>query len=247
MGRAIYALKMWLFFDQYQKLQPRRSSSRDRIGSSTLKSGLTEFCLFLAEHYVRPWFTAMNPQVAPRTDLEMLKNLAEHENQLVKDAGIRTLSRHLWYISEVTVGLSLFDDSIPTETKRKMVRNIQTVEGRASPEPRSNKNAEYFLRKELPDFFTKSTIRLLRSLAIDSSFLEIDPDFWNENDAFQQGKYKVKNLKVTNDAAERGVALITEFTNNGRTKNDEQLKAMVEVVEDHRKRFPTANKSVLIA
>ena len=43
-------------------------------------------------------------------------------------------------------------------------------------------------------------------------------------------------LLVTNDAAERGIALIQEFTANGRTKKEEQLQFMIQVAEEHRRK-----------
>ena len=155
MGRAIYSLKMWLFWGQYEKYLPTRSSSRSKKVKNPLKTGLTEFCIFIAEHYVRPWFTAMCPAMAPRTDLNLFKRLADHPNSVIRHAASNKIAKHLWYLSEVTVGLSLFDDGISVECKRHMVNNLQSVEGSATPPPRIMVEPDAICNIELPDFLQK--------------------------------------------------------------------------------------------
>ena len=52
-------------------------------------------------------------------------------------------------------------------------------------------------------------------------------------------------MKVTNDSAERGVALIQSY-NRLLTKNEEQLQFLLQVVSEHRHIFPNTNKDTLI-
>jgi len=54
----------------------------------------------------------------------------------------------------------------------------------------------------------------------------------------------VKSLKVVNDAAERGVALIQAF-NGVLTSPEEQKQFLLQVVEKHSCDFPNCNKSTL--
>ena len=53
----------------------------------------------------------------------MLKKLAEYKqlNERVANAALNTFRRYLWYISEITVVLALFDDDVSAETKVLMV------------------------------------------------------------------------------------------------------------------------------
>ena len=53
----------------------------------------------------------------------------------------------------------------------------------------------------------------------------------------------IKDLRVANDTAERGIALITRFTRAA--KNDSELQWLLQAVEDHRKRVTVMNKSKL--
>jgi hypothetical protein len=59
---------------------------------------------------------------------------------------------------------------------------------------------------------------------------------------YQESKRLVQSLKVVNDLAERGVALIQEF-NSSLTRNEEQKHYLLQVVEDQRKKFSTPTKS----
>ena len=51
-------------------------------------------------------------------------------------------------------------------------------------------------------------------------------------------------LKVVNDLAERGIALIEEY-NSLFTKDEEQKQYLLQIVQDNRSRFPDARKSTL--
>lgn len=53
-------------------------------------------------------------------------------------------------------------------------------------------------------------------------------------------------MKVVNDHAERGVALIQEY-NGYLTHSEEQLQFLLHVVEDHRRIYPDCKKSTLAA
>ena len=54
----------------------------------------------------------------------------------------------------------------------------------------------------------------------------------------------MRDLNVTNDAAERGVAMIESFTNTV-TRDEVQLQWPLQTAEDHRKRVSTFNKDAL--
>ena len=132
------------------------------------------------------------------------------------------------------------------EEKSSIVHNMKTVEGTREPVPRVTAFVEDLVTKNLPDFFTTSTMTFLKALAIDDSFLEAQPHLWSSMQSCVEGKQRVNSLLVTNDAAERGVALIPQFTANGRTKQEDQLQAMVQVVEQHRRKYPNATKKELM-
>lgn len=50
---------------------------------------------------------------------------------------------------------------------------------------------------------------------------------------------------VVNNTAERGIALIQSF-NSVLAKHENQIKYPLQIVENHRQRFPNPNRSTLI-
>ena len=53
------------------------------------------------------------------------------------------------------------------------------------------------------------------------------------------------SIKVVNDAAERGVALIQLF-NAAITPQEEQKQFLLQVVEQHRQEFPDSKMAILV-
>ena len=62
---------------------------------------------------------------------------------------------------------------------------------------------------------------------------------------YQQGLNTVNALMVTNDNAERGVALVQEL-NKLITYDEEQFQFLLQVVADHRRQFSSCRKSLLL-
>ena len=56
---------------------------------------------------------------------------------------------------------------------------------------------------------------------------------------------KVRQMKVVNDCAERGIALITTY-NSCITKDEDQKQYLLRLVDLHRKTFSEASKAMLM-
>src|SRR6218665_932100 len=170
--------------------------------------------------------------------LENLKKLIQRK------AARSVLERHLWYLSDETVGLAMFSDRVTIEEKETLVAGLS----REATEP--NVRGDPIFLKEgirLGDFATINvnieTVRLLNQLQIDHSFLSIPPGQWNDLESYQQGKHRVQQLRVVNnDTAERGVKLFEEF-NSLLTHNEEDKQLLLQVIEANRKAVPTESKT----
>lgn len=66
------------------------------------------------------------------------------------------------------------------------------------------------------------------------TFLSKPVALWTEDSIFQEMKQSVKLLKVVNDCAERGIALIQSY-NNTLTKNEDQTQYLMQLVSRHNK------------
>ena len=66
--------------------------------------------------------------------------------------------------------------------------------------------------------------------------LHRDPALWEEDEAFRDLQGVLKGLAVVDDRAKRGVALIQDL-NKKLTKDEDQLKFLLQVVSKHRRQF----------
>ena len=58
--------------------------------------------------------------------------------------------------------------------------------------------------KTLSDFVTKNSMLLFEKLEISPEFLKLKPEMWASNTSYIDGQQCIHELKVVNDAAERG-------------------------------------------
>ena len=236
MARAIYDLKMWIFLLQFSQHRLQRPST-SRVARSDVLGKLRDFCIFLAKHYVRAWFLARSAVSAPRHDIAISKALEEEDNTIIRMAETKTLTRHLWYLFEVTVGIAFFDEELSLQENESFVANMT--------DPKiflqDSKSPDGIDDMIVASFSTKNIKRFFELLDIETRFFDEDPANWKDNPSYQAGLKRVEELCVTNDAAERGVALVLEFTRSGRTKAEDQLQLYVHVYKFNLKCTYTCN------
>lgn len=233
MAKLIYSMKIFIFRSQF-KLTARESSA------------LGEFCVFVVKVYMKAWYTCTNASSAPGNDLQLLRDLHSYKevNEAISKAAIKSFSGHLWYLSEVLIGFAFFDSTVPAEMKAAMVAALRKT-GQPDRPRRIVLTTADIQEKQLCDFVSQHTSKLFSALDIPQDLLIQDPSTWESNEAYIEAQKKLKGLKVVNDAAERGVALIQSF-NSVITNQEEQKQYLLQVVEKHRQTFPNANKSTLL-
>lgn len=232
MAKIIYALKIYLYRNQFE------------LEKSELAS-LCQFNSFVVKTYIKYWFTCQTATVAPYNDLQLLQELSKYNKTMpdIAKTTVETFLRHLWYLSESLVTFSFFDSRLTVKQKRVMVTRLNETR---KPESFTkvtltdnqitkirNLKIEDFVSERSTDFF------LLNNLP--SSFLKEDPSLWHINSEYIQCEEFIKNIKVVNDVAERGVALATTF-NKCITRSESDFQNLLQTVEKHRKDFPTASK-----
>ena len=188
--------------------------------------------------YVRYWFTTPSPSAAPRNDWLWLQSLRNYKVGAIRSISLAVFSNHLWYLSEILVGLAFFDDGLAVEEKREMLHRMQTNRGSHSPAKRILATPD---KSKLADFVTTSTQLFFSIMRLPCDFLEIDPVSWAARADYQAAKTIGDSLKVVNDIAERAVALARDF-NGSLSRDSEQQQFLLQVVEHHRKEFPVPTK-----
>lgn len=101
------------------------------------------------------------------------------------------------------------------------------------------------LKNELSDFVTSYTIDFFNRFELSTDFLLLDPTEWESNLDYITAFNSVKDMKVVNDSAERGVKLISDFHQSITSKEDEK-QFLLQLVSEHRKQFPSYTKKTLI-
>ena len=234
MNKLIYSFKIYLFRDQFNLTVKE-------------KNNLREFCLFCSLFYVKAWIICTKASDAAINDLLLFKQINQYKtvNKVVSNAAMNKFKSHLWYLGSELVLLSLFSTKVPIEEKKLIVEKIKTcgedwkLRGLKLTEIKNLEN------QNLHELVNSASICALRSLKINIDFvLNNEPETWKNLPNYQKAKTIVDCLKVVNDSAERSVSLMSAF-NESITKNEKEMQKLLQVVEDHRKRVPNAQKSIL--
>ena len=228
LAKIIYSIKIFLFQDQLHL-------------TAAQKAGIKTFVNFAIQVYLRAWYTAPLSTSAPRNDLELIKRIQAFVGpQKVISEALRSISRHLWYLGHELVGLSFYDEEVSQDEKVKMVESLEKTMD-SSSRLRAQKLPNSLA---LNNFVNSGTKNFFKKLGVSSEFLCLPPESWEDDSGYKAGKKIAIHLKVVNDAAERGVALIQDLIT--RTKDEKQLQHLVNVVQTHRKMFPSVKKSDLL-
>jgi len=237
MAKLLYAIKIYLFRDQRDAFNLTKKE----------ESQLESFVHFGALLYTKIWIEAPLAAEALGQDLALWFDLGKYEavDPEISFAAKKVLEKHLWYLSDEAVGLALFSDKITSAEKLRIVNGMTT-----EPRERSVTGNATILKEgvKLGDFATRRTASLLQRLKFGDSFLTLPPEEWCGNKEYIDGRKRVRQLRVVNDTAERGVKLFEEF-NKLLTNDEAEKQFLLQVVEANRKTVPTqiTKKSAIVA
>src|SRR5688500_5252097 len=106
--------------------------------------------------------------------------------------------RHQWYLSEMLVGLSFFDNDVSVKEKRLMVAALRNKEGSEEPLKRITMFTQPST-KGLHDFVTKTTVSLFRILDLPDAFLGDYPSEWINHEDYARCQAICKSIRVVNE------------------------------------------------
>ena len=225
MARVIYTLKIALFRSQVS-----------HIFSEEVMEEISSLALFFAVFYSKMWLTCTNAANAALVDLRYINLLAKVAEKAAKNpsawsvlfedlmtAAHGKLEKHLSYLSERLLPLCLVSDEVGMAEKnairRVMLKHKKSPTVLLQQVPYS---AE-FKTKSLKDFVGNDSWTLFDLLSSDRSFLRLPAAAWESHAQYKALKKVVSNLPVTNDAAERVLALATEVHGSTAPKDEAQL------------------------
>ena len=202
-------------------------------------------CLFYAEH----WFRATLAAEAPFMFLQMYKNMLQfkkYDSKVAVDV-LNKLVGHTWYLNQEYAPLSLFSTQVSDAEKSLIAKKLTKItppqqyeKGYPSPVelPQNIKG----LKRKLSDSIMDGSLFLFDQLGFGKDWLFMPITEWENNQNFCEMRSWVLNLRVTNDCAERGVALISEYAKS-LTKDSVDRENLLQVVELHRKQNPDVTKA----
>ncbi len=149
-----------------------------------------------------------------------------------------SIYRHLWYLSEGFISLSLCNHDASDLEKVAIVRAMQIAGQPQHFPPQKTVMKEQLLNNcmcgevELHEFAGERSWMIFTRLVVQTQWMQQPPANWIHSPAFVQFKNLVDSLEVVNDCAERSIKDVTEFVNYSKDANHRDCVMMV--VNPHR-------------
>lgn len=218
MHRAIYAFKMYLFQNQIEM-------------SPEFALLLHRFCMFVSLIYVKFWSSSAIAVDAPSNDIQFLKEL-DHYREIdreISEVALNAFQRHLWYLSDELILLSLFSNKVSAEEKFDLsLLLIKHVGNRTENSIKYSDVIDDIQHLRLDHFISPRSFFLLHILDIETSFLSDDTENWNKNEAYLIAQRKVQDLiVVVNDSSERALQQGAKLINGQRVQNESRLQDFI--------------------
>lgn len=212
MQKAIYSLKMYLV----------RNETNAEIGNVDL---LEDICLFIVLVYIPYWYDATISSHTLKNDLDFIENIKKFGdiNKEISEKALAKFTKdHLWYMGYHLSALSFFDERVSIETKKDMVKHLNK-DKKATKE--NNRRLEFVNSKayKMSDFISKTTLEFFEIMNLNCSFLDEEPESWDDNHDYKKAKEQILYLQVTNDAAERALSSLKNVSST----NEETIQNIV--------------------
>lgn len=240
MSKVIYATDIFLLTPKILTELPKGEILAPRQAEL-----IERFVKFVALIYVKWWVNCPLPADCPINDLEFLKSIQEYPDNVIALAAEKAFRNHLWYLTQELVPLAIFSTSLNCNQKenlRKALIDSDTHSGMNF----SNRYGSSFGKPKFPSFSRvpseltafvgPDSMMCFKILQLDTSFLHMPVTMWSITESYLKAETVVNNLKVVNDAAERGVKLGSDFISAA--KIEENYQNILQVVENDRNRQP---------
>ena len=156
------------------------------------------------------------------------------------------LRRHCWYLTPEVAVFSLFSKKVSPDEKSRLASKLLSLHSQA-PESYKLEKPKFPVIDQttrLEDLITAQSYKFFTILGMDSSWLAKSPEDWDNDEGFKDVKEFVHTVKVTNDVAERGIKLASDYATI-LTKDDSIRAQLLQGVERCRRQYPDFKKSTL--
>ena len=210
--------------------------------------GFKQFCSFTVLIHIPHFLSSSIGCDSSVNDLLLFKKLFAYKSvdSQLADEALVVLRRHLWYLVPEVVPFSLFSDKLTSDDKARLASRLLTHKSSIPHsyklvKPKFPSVAE---NTELVDLVTPTSFKFFSILGLGYSWLEMNPEKWEEEEEYIKAREFVRTVKVTNDVAERGVKLASDFATM-LTKDDSVRAMLLQGVEKSRHMYPNFKKNIL--
>ena len=151
-----------------------------------------------------------------------------------------------YLLREEVVIFSLFSNKVSVDDKSRIAAKLLTF---SVPQEFIIGKPEFpdiTERTELVDLIGSNSWFIFSKLKKGSDWLKMSVETWPEDPEYQVIEKFVRTVKTTNDTAERGIKLMTDYAQI-LSKDEHTKQWILQVVDNHRKVFPDFNKNTLNA
>lgn len=199
------------------------------LSSDTIQA-LQRFCLFVAVVYVQFWNQCSIVVDAPINDLKFLQTINEYKkiDRYTALAAKIAFERHLWYLGEELVILSLFSKKVSNDDKDMI--NILLIRGgrmtrRTCNSLRYQEKLTNVENLSLHSFVSLRSNFLLERLDLDTSFFEECAEEWPKMESYRNAEKIVSDLLISvNDGSERLLRRAELIINNQKVRSETALQ-----------------------
>ena len=232
---GIYSLKALAFSQQLEL-----------YGESIV--ALTRFCRFTTIIYILHFLASSVGCDSTVNDLTLYKKLFAYRSidQQLADEVLVVLRRHGWYLTPDVAVFSLFSSKVSLEEKSRIASRLLTFQTQAPQDYKLEKPSFPIIEEKtkLVDLMSPLSFKFFRILNNDPVWLTKGPEKWEEDASYRSAKDFVTSVKVTNDVAERGVKMASDYATM-LTKDDTMRKVLMQGVEKSRRNYPDFRKKTL--
>ena len=248
----IYGMKMFLLQNLVvdEKKMEEDGVSMDIEFDDEYKAALTRFVKLSSLVYVPYFMKSSIGADAPVNDLELIHLLLKYREIDAEsaDAALTAMrSRHLYYLTEENVVMSLFSNRINDDQKSRIASRILTFSKPGDFKMAKPKHMVSIDKTTtLESLVGANSWTLFHVLDTKSDWLHESPSKWPENADYIETRDWVRTAKVVNDSCERGVKMIQDFSNT-LTSDTEIRKGLLKAVAASREQYPEFSKKTLNA
>ena len=94
---------------------------------------MQELNIFTVKYYLEAWFQSTLAADTPVNDLRLYNNLCSMLPVTTGAALSKFMERHLWYLNEVLITLTLIDCAVSPQRKRKILIFMRETPGSDDP------------------------------------------------------------------------------------------------------------------